>query len=423
MNKQIWLILSIALNAILIGFVIKLVATRPHHPEPASAVAATRPAPVNPAPPSRPGRTEWPVPAGEPAREPVAETKDAGAAPQFVASGELADLVGKLRAAGVSEETLRAVVMAEVSRQWSERWREVQRKIRRGELDPRVQQDYSGQWQALNEAALRNYLGEEAVTRWKRQMIMQRLNLDENSLPAPQLDALIRAQEDFDRRNRELSTAFQAGEVDPVDYQETQSNRQKEYDQQMRAMLGERYDDVKVSSDWQYGQLRRDLSDLNLSTAQLDALYRATKEFNERQAELQRPRDGKSISGDQWRELQNAKEQQFQQVLGPQAYAEYQKLQDNRYKQMKQYAPAWQLTPGDINHVYDTLTNYKQAVEDYQKEARAMNQSGQPVDWQQVQEGVKDFTRETEQELRRYLGEERFNKLKRSGVIQLPNYQ
>jgi hypothetical protein len=62
-----------------------------------------------------------------------------------------------------------------------------------------------------------------------------------------------------------------------------------------------------------------------------------------------------------------------------------------------------------------------QAADDYRKQAQTDSQ-GQPVNWQDTQKTIDDYKRQAEDELRQYLGDDRFNKLKRAGVIQM-NYR
>ena len=84
---------------------------------------------------------------------------------------------------------------------------------------------------------------------------------------------------------------------------------------------------------------------------------------------------------------------------------------------MQQYAPAWGLSDGDINNLYDTIQSYEKSVRDYQARAEAVEGQGQSVDWPAVQKALREYAQQTEATLRKSLGDERFNKLKRNNVF------
>jgi hypothetical protein len=53
----------------------------------------------------------------------------------------------------------------------------------------------------------------------------------------------------------------------------------------------------------------------------------------------------------------------------------------------------------------------------YQRQARALEAQGQAVDWDAVNNNVQQFAQQTEQTLRKYLGDERFNKIKSNQIL------
>jgi hypothetical protein len=86
---------------------------------------------------------------------------------------------------------------------------------------------------------------------------------------------------------------------------------------------------------------------------------------------------------------------------------------------MKQYSTAWQLNDTDIDYLYNTIQEYQKNAQTYQQQAQAMQQQGQNVDWNAVQQNVQQSAEQTEQALRNYLGDDRFNKLEQNNVFQL----
>lgn len=53
----------------------------------------------------------------------------------------------------------------------------------------------------------------------------------------------------------------------------------------------------------------------------------------------------------------------------------------------------------------------------YQRQARALEAQGQAVDWDAVNNNVQQFAQQTEQTLRKYPGDERFNKIKSNDIF------
>jgi hypothetical protein len=281
-------------------------------------------------------------------------------------SAAFISLVEQLRAAGVSDETLAGFVQAEFMRQWLAIAREMQRKTNRGDIDQGELQRFYADIQSNQNEAIKALLGDEAYSRWERQNALQ-----------------------------------------------------KEYEQQTGSVGSA---ESRRNNDWSYVTFRRQLKDLNLSDTQVDALYTATQQYNQKLQELAlQNQSGKLQPQDYTQQvaaLSSEREQEMQRILGVDGYAQYQKVTDSRYQQLKQYAIAWQLSPADIEHVYQSVTQAIQAADDYRKQAQTAGQ-GQPVNWQDIQKTADDYKHQAEDELRQYLGEDRFNKLKRAGVIQM----
>jgi hypothetical protein len=354
--------------------------------------------------------------------QPLSFTLGSGQTVQF--SAEFVSLVKQLQASGVSEETLAGFVQAEFSRQVEIIAEEMQRKMMRGDIDQREQLRFSADMRSNQTEAVKALLGDEAYLHWEKQNALRWAEDMNLALTPEQAMVAYQASKKYTQSGpRDLFFALGAGEIDPTDFQEQQAALQKEYEQQMAALIGaDGIAKLKRNNDWNYGTLRRGLKDLNLSDAQIDALYAVTQQYNQKQQELSRQnQSGKPQPqdyGQQITALNNEREQEMQRILGADGYAQYQKVTDSRYQQLKQYAPAWQLTPADIEHVYQSMTQAMQAADDYQRQALTAGQ-GQPVNLEDILTTADDYKRQAEDELRQYLGEDRFNKLKRAGVIQM----
>lgn len=411
MNIRHGFILSAILNAVLFVVVISMMGGRSSQTETVSADTphTTVSRPIVPVRSSR-FQDSQPSPSdGE------SSTARAGSV------AALSSLVAKMRAAGATDEQIADFVNAALDQLWSEEQRGLQRKARRGEIDPRTAWQMSPERQAAREQAMRDLVGDVAFANWDKKNVFRWFDIESLGLSAVETDALYIFQKEQQRQGLDLNQAMQAGEIDSGDYQARQVEQMKESERRMAELIGpQRAAKLKQESDWTFGRLRWDLRELNLSDAQVDGLFRATQQTTEKQQELQRlSQAGTPVDGNRWQAIQAEQDQEYQRVLGASGYASYKKMQDNTYKQMKQYAKAWQLNDSDIEYVYQTLQNNKQSLLDYRKQAQELQSQGQPVNWQEINQGVEDFKKQTEAELRSRMGEDRFNKLKRAGLIQI----
>jgi hypothetical protein len=335
---------------------------------------------------------------------------------------EMGQLVARLRESGVSEDLLSIMVAADFDRRWRDFSNEINRKFRMGEIDDSERQLFFLQRDTAREMAIRAALGDEAFVRWDRDRVLRSYEVADIWLNEKEKDELYRFQKQSDLTRQELTLANQRGEIDPVDYQEQLRQNREAYDRQLEEMLGSyRFAEYRQGTDWSLGRLRRELRDLGLAETHLEAVHQANQAYNQAQARLRDlQRSGELKPEDYNRQLREARAERDQAIgaaLGESAHAEYQKLQDTRYKQMRQYATAWQLAPRDIEHVYRSITEAQQAVNQFRREAQAGATREKPVNWKEVNDAINQYQAEAAEELRRYLGEDRYNKLRRAGVI------
>jgi hypothetical protein len=236
--------------------------------------------------------------------------------------------------------------------------------------------------------------------------------------------AAARVMMEYNQQQTELNQLNQAGEIDPQDYQDRLRQLEGERNRQLKDAIGpEALSRYQQNNDWDFRRIRTELRRQDFTDEAIDTSFRARQTFNERQQELQRQMQQGTLKGDDYQQqsqvAQDELEQTLRGALGDQGYLGYLKAQDYKYRQMTQYAPVWQLSQTDIDAVWQTLHDYQQAVQDYQQQNQAAAKQGQQVDWQYVQQQTASLTDRAEQELRRRLGDERFNRLQRAGVIQL----
>ncbi|MBU6411423.1 MAG: hypothetical protein KGR98_13650 [Verrucomicrobia bacterium] len=116
-----------------------------------------------------------------------------------------------------------------------------------------------------------------------------------------------------------------------------------------------------------------------------------------------------------------ARDQAFQQILGADGYAQYQRAQDPTYQALHLYKSAFQLSESDVSYLYDTYHAYGQDIQRFREKAQALAQVGYPVNWNDIQQDIRNFSTQDQQTVVNYLGEDRFAKLQQNGLLTFQN--
>jgi hypothetical protein len=333
--------------------------------------------------------------------------------------------VQSLRAAGVAEKLVADVVAADFDDRWQKRMRDMQKQFDLGDVDEIALEQFYASHDVEQERELRTTLGEEGFLRWDRERILRDYDPAGLKLSSAESDALYQLRKDLDRQRRDLDAARRKGDVSEIDVEKQSETSSAQFDQQLKALLGEdRYALLpNAENDPNLGQLRRNLRSIKATDAQLDAMIKAQQQWNEQRLSLEKQIAKGDLAGtdyeQQMKAIEAARDKEFQQVLGGDAFAEYQRQQDGRYRTMKRFGPAWGLSDSDISSLYGMIQSYESSVRDYQQRAQAIEQQGEQVDWAAVQKALQDYSKQTEQLLIKTLGEERFNKLKKNNVLAL----
>jgi hypothetical protein len=326
-----------------------------------------------------------------------------------------------LRMAGVSEKLIADFAAAEFESRWQQRWEEMDHQVERGELDRRAFQAWVAVRDEERERELRAALGDEGFARWDRERLLRGFDLEAMHLSAADAEALHRLRREQADGLRALELAFHRGEVDELGFQEQSSARRAEHERRLHELVGEHAHAGHDHGEGHVTGLRRDLQAINASAAQQDALLAAQARWEADRRELQNLRGGEQAGGDGFaRELQAldaARERDFARILGADALAHLLKLQDGRYQAMQQFAPAWNLSEAEIEAVYQTLRHREASLRDYWQRVQATEAQGTPVDWTAAQANARTFARQSEESLRAYLGDERFDRLAKHAVL------
>ncbi len=119
---------------------------------------------------------------------------------------------------------------------------------------------------------------------------------------------------------------------------------------------------------------------------------KAQQQLNERRSAVDKQFQDDPSSADytaQLKALDDQRDQEYQRVLGTNAFATLQKQQDIDYSKMKKYEAIWGLDDSKVDYVYGAINYYEKSVQDYQAQAHTLEAQGQSVDWPTIN---KNFT-------------------------------
>jgi len=346
--------------------------------------------------------------------------------PTHAKSTDINSWLPDLRAAGVPNKILANVVIADFENRWDARERNLQKQFDAGDLDASAITRAEDERVAEREQTLRNALGEEGFREWDKENTLRDLNLDNLNLSAAETDSLYQLRKTLMQTQRDLQTASHEGKIDDADLSRKLSALQTQYDTQVHALLGDdRYAQMNVSPDPTTADLRRKTINLHPTDDELTALTAAQKQWNDQRAALDHQLESAQITPEQhdaqMQALDSARDQACQRALGANTFAQFERSQDPNYQAMKHFSTAWQLTDDDIDYLYSTLQYYKTSVASYQQQLQTLQNQGQPVDWTNVQKSISQFSGQIDQTLQNYLGDERFKKLEQNNILTLGN--
>jgi hypothetical protein len=398
MKRHSVLVLSLAVNALLLCFVLRTASRR------------TDPAPAQ---------------SGPAADSPGAIAKaDASLLPK--PSRSFNQWIRQSRDAGIADDVLVELVVAEFNNRWAERQREFDRRYWRGYEDNASRARFEQEHDVEVERAVRSALGDKSFFAWDKRRVFTAFDVAKLNLSPDEEKTFYQIQKEWNRLNSELQGKHMAGEVDEGAFNQSFSAGLSNYESQCKALLGDdRYAALQQPMDMSNVELRQSLGKLPVTEAQFDALVAANQQTTARRAELDRQLAAGELQPTEYtaqlQAAELAKEQAFQQTLGAETYADVQKQQDSRYEMLKQYAVDWKLSANDVEYLYRLTHDYAKSVQDYRQHAQMVEEQGQAVDWQTVQQNLHRFSQQTEQVLRVYLGDDRLTKLKENRVFEPDN--
>jgi hypothetical protein len=318
-------------------------------------------------------------------------------------------MVDRLRAMGVPNDVLALVARMDFEMQWDSRFEGCW-----GDRDKmgavQVEMDRS------KDAELRAALGEAGFKQWDQKNMLWEAMSTEVDVTGAEAAAIYELKKKLQRHLLDMEEAKLKRTMDDAEISEADDKAYSEYSQQLKALLGEdRYAKSQQLDDaFKADLLRHELAGVDPSDSQFQELFKAQQQWNKSLLQL----DASSPDyAAQLKALDDARDQEYRQVLGASAFDTLQKQQDPGYSQMKKYESLWGLDDHKIDYVFETMRQYEKSVRDYQAQVNASQAQGQGVGWDTVNQTLQKLAAQTQQELQNYLGQDSFNKLQRNRVL------
>jgi hypothetical protein len=343
--------------------------------------------------------------------------------PQFPDQASSTDqrrwLVDQLRAMGVPNDTLARMVMKALDKEWNKHGAEIAIK-NHGDHD--VMAAFQLQVDLSKDAEMRAALGDAGFKEWDQKNMLREINPGNVQLSSSESDAAY----DLWKKRQQAELALEAARVnvtmDDADINDAQEKATSEFNQQMKTLLGDdRYAAAQQTGGGAAATLQQEVASANPSDSQFQQLLQTQQQWNDQRAALDKQYQNDPNSpayASQLKALDDARDHEYQQVLGTNAFATVQKQQDPGYNQMEKFQTLWGLNTGQIDTVYAAMQFYQKTVNDYQNQSLTLQAQGQPVDWDTVNKNLQQDANLTQQALQNYLGQDTFNKMQRNGVFQ-----
>jgi hypothetical protein len=94
----------------------------------------------------------------------------------------------------------------------------------------------------------------------------------------------------------------------------------------------------------------------------------------------------------------------------------YERQQDSRYVDMKNFGAKWGISDQEIEQVYQLIRQHENAMQDYQRRLNLVEAADTPKQ-NELKSAMEQVSANTTQYLANLLGPDRFDTLKRNGIL------
>ncbi len=323
-------------------------------------------------------------------------------------SGDLARLRDELRAAGVEEDLVRAIVAARLAKRYEARLRALQ--PRPDPNRPWWKNDEDGSTgQTREQREMARALRDEQRAEMERLLGRDPRADDPNSwlartygyLPVEKRDELRRIEQDYNELSSELRRELR-GFTLPSDTEKLQflaEERRRDLESLLSPQELEAFE-LRQSRTAQ--NMRWRMTQMDASEAEFRAIFELQKEFDDRFNEHDQYGNRiRTMGPDDWRarsEAEKAMREQIRSALGPERYADYVRSQDGDYQQLRNAARRFDLPP-------DTAKNLHALRDDVPRRAGAIADDAS-LSLEQKREALKRLAQDTRNLVRTTMGSE-----------------
>lgn len=337
-----------------------------------------------------------------------------------VESDHYPTFIRKLRALGLSEQSIATLVVGEVVQNAIDDQIALQLKLNTGEITQEEYQKQLRQLQKDREGLLVTLLGEENFRNYQINHDYQLRQLAQTGrFQAETLEKYYDARKKHSEAMADLSEKLALREIDQTEYEARQLALQEEYDAELNQALGaDTARSLRAETDWQVINLRRQMQNVTVSNTEYDriaeALWKSQREFQKLQS---RQRTGEASWQDlrpQQEAIEEDKKNQIAAILGPDRYAEYEKQSDGTFQSLKRWGQPNNLTPQQVDSVYQAIKDWRNQQKELQRQLR-----DKEIKNEDYRLANDDLTAATRNSLSRYLGADAYERMKKA-TGQLP---
>lgn len=358
-------------------------------------------------------------PAATPTVSEIASRIKAAPQVQKPAFGDWRDWIGLVRDVA-PDHVLAAMVQADFDARWQKSHDELYRKYVDGEVDIDALRLHDIQREIELEANLLAAMGEEKFRAWDQKRKFSDINLESLKLSESETAAFYEIRKVLEQRLRELEIAKLKKEIDLPTYEDQRLDVLADYEQQAQALLG--FERLKTTQQAGLSaEMRRTLRRFNISDEQIAALEKLESDWIQKEADLRNEAEQGIIDSATFdrrmEELHEWWRREFRQVAGNEAFEYYERQQDARYVDMKNYATQWGLSEQEIEQIYQILRQQDKAMQEYQKQIHLFEAFGDTAKVDEIKNAMRQTLTNTTQHLINLLGVDRFNTLQRNKVL------
>lgn len=318
-------------------------------------------------------------------------------------------LIDQLREMGVPNEVLGRVARVDFEVQWDSRF-----DACHADMDKMAAVQL--QMNLSKDAEMRAALGEKDFKQWDQNYMLWEAMSTKVDVTATEADAIYGLKKKLQQRQLDLEQARLKGTMDDAEINRATDSAYSEFNDKLKAVLGDdRYaKSQQIDDAFTSDSLRYQLASANPTDAQFQELSKVEKDWNQAQRDLD-PSSPDYL--EKLKAVNDAREQEYQRVLGVDAFNNLRKQEDSSYIAMKKYETLWGLDDSKIDYVYSAMKQYQKSVDDYQSQISALRAQGKSMDWAAVNSKLQQSMAQTQQSLQDYLGKDSFNKLQRNRVL------